>query len=408
MTFFNFDRLLVTVRAADSRTVAQVKSRFVNLPGKMPQSPDDLMQRLLSAMVDHYLELRQPLARRLDEWQLLLLDPRKPFHDWGKLLESRQQIREVQNLSEEQRDAVQEWRDYRIADLSPAMHARFTDIVEHIERVLNHAHTIEHQAESAVQLYFAAMSHRTTEIMRLLTLITAIFMPLTLITGVFGMNFDVIPGLHKASASGSRSPRCSGSSSAWSPTSVASAGSSAAFGSMPGPSGPAGGQKDPNIGPSAMTATSASIGADDADHHDVEVALPVRRAAHGEQRDHRAVVRQAVERAGADHRDAVHQRGIDALLRGDLHVGRAQRVQRDGQAAGGRAGQRRQDVGGDRERDQRPAADAEHPVAHRRERRHRRHHRAEADQARDAEDRQHRRVGAGVDRSRAARAAGGS
>jgi Mg2+ and Co2+ transporter CorA len=42
------------------------------------------------------------------------------------------------------------------------------------------------------------MSHRTTEIMRLLTLITAIFMPLTLITGIFGMNFDVIPGLHKA------------------------------------------------------------------------------------------------------------------------------------------------------------------------------------------------------------------
>ena len=198
MTFFNFDRLLVTVRATDSRSVAQVKARFVNLPGKMPQSPDDLMQRLLSAMVDHYLDLRQPLAQRLDEWQHLLLDPRKPFHDWHKLLESRQQIREVQNLSEEQRDAVQEWRDYRIADLSQAMHARFADIVEHIERVLNHARTIEHQAESAVQLYFAAMSHRTTEIMRLLTLITAIFMPLTLITGVFGMNFDFIPGLHRS------------------------------------------------------------------------------------------------------------------------------------------------------------------------------------------------------------------
>ena len=49
-----------------------------------------------------------------------------------------------------------------------------------------------------MQLYFAAMSHRTTEIMRLLTLITAIFMPLTLITGLFGMNFDFIPGLHKS------------------------------------------------------------------------------------------------------------------------------------------------------------------------------------------------------------------
>jgi magnesium transporter len=198
MTFFNFDRLLVTVRAADSRSIAHVKSRFVNLPGKVPQSPDDLMQRLLSAMVDHYLELRQPLAQRLDAWQHALLGGGEPFRSWEKLLESRQQIRELQNLSEEQRDAIQEWRDYRIADLSQVMQARFTDLVEHIERVLNHARTIESQAESAVQLYFAAMSHRTNDIMRLLTLITAIFMPLTLITGLFGMNFEVMPGLHRA------------------------------------------------------------------------------------------------------------------------------------------------------------------------------------------------------------------
>ncbi len=198
MTLFNFDQLLVTVRAVDSRSVAQVKSRFANLPGKNPQSPDDLMHRLLSAMVDHYLALRQPLAKRLDDWQHALLDPRKPFRDWPKLLESRQQIRELQNLCEEQRDAVQEWRDYRIGDLSPAMLARFADIVEHIERVLQHARTIESQAESAVQLYFAATSHRTTEIMRLLTLITAVFMPLTLVTGLFGMNFEIMPWLHRS------------------------------------------------------------------------------------------------------------------------------------------------------------------------------------------------------------------
>jgi magnesium transporter len=47
-----------------------------------------------------------------------------------------------------------------------------------------------------VQLYFAASSTRTNEIIRLLTLITAVFMPLNLITGIYGMNFDFIPGLH--------------------------------------------------------------------------------------------------------------------------------------------------------------------------------------------------------------------
>ncbi len=196
MTLFNFDRLLVTVRASDSRSVTHVKSRFLATPAKSPGSPDELMHRLLSSMVDHYLELRQPLTQRLDRWQKLLLDPRKPFRDWAKLLESRTEIRKLQHLCEEQRDAIQEWRDYRIADISQTLQVRMADLIEHVERVLHHVRTIEGQAESAVQIYFASTTYRTSEIMRLLTIITATFMPLTLITGLFGMNFEFIPGLH--------------------------------------------------------------------------------------------------------------------------------------------------------------------------------------------------------------------
>ena len=55
---------------------------------------------------------------------------------------------------------------------------RFHDLVDHIERVQRHARHAEQQAESAVQLYFAAMTNRTSEVMRTLTMITAVFMPL--------------------------------------------------------------------------------------------------------------------------------------------------------------------------------------------------------------------------------------
>ena len=154
------------------------------------------MHRLLSAMVDRYLDLRQPLNRRLETMQRALLDPRTPFRDWQRLLEGRNDLRRLQNLCEEQHDAVQEWRDVRLGDISERLQVRFHDLVDHIERVQRHARQTEQQAESAVQLYFAAMSNRTNEIIRLLTIVTAIFMPLTVITGIFGMNFDFIPGLH--------------------------------------------------------------------------------------------------------------------------------------------------------------------------------------------------------------------
>jgi Mg2+ and Co2+ transporter CorA len=181
-------------------------------------------------MVDRYLDLRQPLTEQLEHWQRELLDPRRPFRDWVSLLESRRQLRKLENLSEEQLDALQEWRDERLdrhggrdeahadwADatgesdrsdegpepapsalppLTDALEVRVNDLVEHIERVLGHARRLETSVESAVQLHFSATAHRTNQIMRTLTVLTAIFMPLNLITGIFGMNFDVLPGIH--------------------------------------------------------------------------------------------------------------------------------------------------------------------------------------------------------------------
>ena len=75
---------------------------------------------------------------------------------------------------------------------------RSRDVLEHIERVLGHVRRLEQSAETAVQMHFSALGHRTNDIMRTLTVLTAIFMPLNLITGFFGMNFDALPLIHSA------------------------------------------------------------------------------------------------------------------------------------------------------------------------------------------------------------------
>lgn len=216
--FFLFPRCLVTVRPPDSRQVPALRQRLLDAGRvqRVPAGPEELMLRVLNGMVDRYLELREPLTRQLDDWQRDLLDPRVPFRDWVALLEARRQLRKLENLSEEQLDALQEWRDERLehhaddADardarpptmpaLTDVLEVRVNDLVEHIHRVRAHARRLEDSVESAVQLHFSATAHRTNQIMRTLTVLTATFMPLTLITGVFGMNFEFIPGIHSAS-----------------------------------------------------------------------------------------------------------------------------------------------------------------------------------------------------------------
>lgn len=157
------------------------------------------MLRILNAMVDRYLEMRIPLAEVFERLQRELLDPRRPFRDWYPLLEARREARRLQDLCEEQLDAVQEWRDERLETLGDALQVRTSDLVSHIDRVLGHARRMEASLETAVQLHFSATAHQTNEVMRTLTALTAIFLPLTLITGIFGMNFEFLPGMHSPS-----------------------------------------------------------------------------------------------------------------------------------------------------------------------------------------------------------------
>lgn len=212
VSFLLLGTALVTVRGKNSRTIETTRQRLLahkpksennSHSSRLPTSPEDLMLRMLNAMVDQYLDLRQPLTNQLDRWQHALLDPRKPFNNWIALLDSRIEIRKLDHLCEEQYDALQELRDHLIDtyDGNAEHHSRakdlllvrINDVMEHVNRVLNHARRLEASLESSVQIHFAAMAHRTSDIMRWLTVITALFMPLTLLTGIFGMNFAKMP-----------------------------------------------------------------------------------------------------------------------------------------------------------------------------------------------------------------------
>jgi Mg2+ and Co2+ transporter CorA len=214
ITFFLLDRLLVTVRQGTSKSIDAVRQRMLDARrnpsdpsigdrSRLPLRAGELMLRMLNVMVDRYLELREPLSDRLDRWQRDLLDPRRPFANWSALLEARMELRKLENLCEGQYDALTEMRDEYLeqtpeASFSDAYLVRLNDVMEHIQRVLHHSRRLESSIESAVQLHFSANAHQTNEVVRKLTAIASIFVPLTLVTGIFGMNFRHMPLLEEA------------------------------------------------------------------------------------------------------------------------------------------------------------------------------------------------------------------
>ena len=193
--FFLMSKLLVTIRPADSISVSKVKPRLLDKAVRIPKRPAGLMHLLMTIMVDRFLALRKPLTERFEHWRDDLLDPRSPYDDWMTIMSYTSDLRKLEQLCEEQIDALQGWREDTFTDFDDHLTVRFNDLVEHIERVLKFAVSQKQEAEALVQLHFSAVAHRTNEIMRVLTLLSAIFLPLGLIAGIFGMNFEYMPEL---------------------------------------------------------------------------------------------------------------------------------------------------------------------------------------------------------------------
>lgn len=217
--FAVFGRVLVTVHPADcvvrdmfvDRLLRQGDANSGTVPAlapsqrkglvRMPTSPAELMLRIVDSMVDGYLELRRRLTSQLDRWQSELLDPRSRFTNWQALLDGRNTLHQLQEMCEDQRTALAEWLqtlnedDFAVVERE-MLQVRTRDTIEHIERVLSHVQRLEQSLESAIQMHFSSTANRTNDVMRVLTALTAVFLPLNLIAGIFGMNFDFIPLIH--------------------------------------------------------------------------------------------------------------------------------------------------------------------------------------------------------------------
>ncbi|KAA8733758.1 magnesium transporter CorA family protein [Acinetobacter qingfengensis] len=173
---------------------------------RVPNSPLDLTLKLLNVVIDRYLDIRLPLTQRVTFWQNELLQSSARFTRWQDLFQENMALQQIEYLCEEQIDVLQELRDDIMENQSQLggefaierqdiTLVRVHDLLSHVERVQKHVTRLESMIKTAIDLHFSAISNQTNENMRILAIITAIFSPLTLLTGIYGMNFEAIPGL---------------------------------------------------------------------------------------------------------------------------------------------------------------------------------------------------------------------
>ena len=193
--FFLGAQYLVTVHGGVSRSIDKVSEVCTKDERILGEGPGVLMYRIIDTMVDNYRPEIEKLEERLDEIENEVFE--KPHAGLARrILDFKRDISSLRQVVLPQRDAVGRLARREFPLISEQLSYRFRDIHDHLVRLSDEAMFFQDRITSILDAHLSAVSNQLNQVMKVLTIIATLFMPLTVLTGMYGMNVPLphLPG----------------------------------------------------------------------------------------------------------------------------------------------------------------------------------------------------------------------
>nr|WP_236639452.1 magnesium/cobalt transporter CorA [Pelosinus sp. UFO1] len=186
---------MLSFQENDNDIFKQIRDRIKSTPGKIrAKGADYLAYALLDCIVDYYYVALEYLGERIEVLEdQVMLDPKPEV------------LKEIHGLKNEMlfvRKAVWPLREIinALARGDSTLFQKDTliylrDIYDHMIQVIDSIEMYRDMVTGMLDIYISSISYRTNEVMKVLTIIATIFIPLTFIVGLYGMNFKYMPEL---------------------------------------------------------------------------------------------------------------------------------------------------------------------------------------------------------------------
>jgi magnesium transporter len=185
--FFIGPNYLVTVHDGSAPSIAELRSHCPRNANILGEGPVALFHRIVDAMVDHYRPEVEKLADRLDELEKDVFDrPRSTLV--REILDEKRDVSSLRRVITPQRDVVARLARRDFADISTEMSFRFRDVYDQLVRIADDSLIFQDRITSILDAHLSNVSNRLNEVMKVLTVVSVIFMPLTLLAGLYGVN----------------------------------------------------------------------------------------------------------------------------------------------------------------------------------------------------------------------------
>lgn len=195
LSMFLGERFLVTFQSLPGDCFDPVRERLRKPDGRMRTlGPDYLAYALLDATIDSYFPVLEALGERLEELEDEVL--REPGRNTIPRIHAvRRDLLTLRRATWPQREAINALQRESSPWIRPETRPYLNDCYDHTIQTMDLLESYRELGGSLLEVWLSSASNRMGEAMRFLTVISTIFIPLTFIVGLYGMNFDHMPEL---------------------------------------------------------------------------------------------------------------------------------------------------------------------------------------------------------------------
>lgn len=190
--FFLTSREIVTIRRHHSPALDEFATQLQRRPELSSGGPSEVMARMADAILRRFLSVMDDLDDRVDELTDMGLAADPEFLE--ELTIVRRYVGDLRHVLRPQRDLLDRLRRSPSHLVTDGGRRRFSDVFDTANRTVQELEAVRTGLSETLGAYRGAEAREATEVTKILTVYAAIVLPLSLVAGLFGMNFTDIPG----------------------------------------------------------------------------------------------------------------------------------------------------------------------------------------------------------------------
>jgi magnesium transporter len=195
LSAFLFKRMLVTHHYKPMRSISYAQQMCAKNPQTLGRGPDFLFHLIIDDIVDNYTPILDALDDSIEEMEEEVF--KKPSQRcMVRILQLKKDIMTTRRIAMYQREMLNRLSRGEFHLITQDEIIYYRNVYDHLVRMTDLAESYRDVVSGLLDAYLSVTSNNLNQVMKLLTIISTIFLPLSVITGFFGMNFEFLPGLH--------------------------------------------------------------------------------------------------------------------------------------------------------------------------------------------------------------------